>query len=925
MKKILKIVAIIFLALFVFLLLVPVLFKNKIVTKAKTEINNSVNARVEFADVSLSVFKGFPDLAFQLDQLSVVGIEQFEGDTLLALDKLYAELGLMSVLFGDEMKLKSIILDNPLIYTKIGPDSTANWDIVAASETTETEEPENEESSFNMALQRFEIINGRVVYTDVPYDMELRIEGLNALMTGDLGETITTLNIIATVDALSFDYEGIGYLNRAKLDWQANMEANLDAFRFTFNKNRAVLNAIPLAFDGSLEMPEDDIITDIDFEAEDTDFKNLLSLIPAVYATDFEALDGSGSFAFHGFVKGTYNDSIMPAFAINLLTNGNRFAYPDLPESVENIAIDLFVEAPEGTYDEMTINLRKLHFEMANNPVDMALLAKMTANDTYLDGKIDGVLDLASIHDIIALDDTQMAGIITAALSFAGNLSDIENENYDLFKAEGGITINDLMYEATGTPKMLINKSEMDFSPQYANLKSFEAKVGESDFNLSGHIDNILSYVFEDEILTANFTLVSNLLNANQFLAEEDTLPEEAPADTVPLTAFEVPRNLDITFASTIQQLYYDNLDIQNVNGKIIVRDGQLILDELRMALLGGTMKANGSYDSRNIARPVVDVRFGITGFDIPEMFRTFNTVEKLAPLAQHCTGNISASIQMQGAVNQDLSPDLNTISMAGSLSSGNIAVVDAPVFNLMSERLKSERFKNPALRDVNLEFTMENGTLEVEPFDLKMGGQTATVHGKQHLDKTMEYAVNTTFEATKAATLINNFTADNTMGNEVDVEVVIGGTLDKPEITAVRSTTVSQAIEDVVEETIEEGVENIQDEAEEILAEAREKARKLVEDAENEADRIERQAREAADKILDEAENEGQRLIDEANGPVAKRLAEKAAEELMEKARQRADEKINNARQRAQQHINDAQKEADDIIKEAEKQTEAM
>ena len=45
----------------------------------------------------------------------------------------------------------------------------------------------------------------------------------------------------------------------------------------------------------------------------------------------------SGQAIFNGFVKGTYNNSQMPAYRINLDIKNGFFQYPDLPKPVKNI------------------------------------------------------------------------------------------------------------------------------------------------------------------------------------------------------------------------------------------------------------------------------------------------------------------------------------------------------------------------------------------------------------------------------------------------------------------------------------------------------------------------------------------------------------------------------------------------------------
>ena len=64
MKTFLKIFGIIIVIIIAAAILLPIIFKGKIVEIAKTEINKSVNAKVDFADFSLSLIKSFPNFNF---------------------------------------------------------------------------------------------------------------------------------------------------------------------------------------------------------------------------------------------------------------------------------------------------------------------------------------------------------------------------------------------------------------------------------------------------------------------------------------------------------------------------------------------------------------------------------------------------------------------------------------------------------------------------------------------------------------------------------------------------------------------------------------------------------------------------------------------------------------------------------------------
>jgi hypothetical protein len=62
-------------------------------------------AKVDFKDVSLSLFRHFPKISISLDELSVVGTNEFSKDTLIAAKTLDASVNLISAIKGKDIKV----------------------------------------------------------------------------------------------------------------------------------------------------------------------------------------------------------------------------------------------------------------------------------------------------------------------------------------------------------------------------------------------------------------------------------------------------------------------------------------------------------------------------------------------------------------------------------------------------------------------------------------------------------------------------------------------------------------------------------------------------------------------------------------------------------------------------------------------------
>ena len=81
MKKGLKISAAIIGIIIVLLLVLPFMFKDKIIGIVKDEANKMLNAKLEFEDLDISFFSHFPKASIELKNFSLSGTGDFEGDT----------------------------------------------------------------------------------------------------------------------------------------------------------------------------------------------------------------------------------------------------------------------------------------------------------------------------------------------------------------------------------------------------------------------------------------------------------------------------------------------------------------------------------------------------------------------------------------------------------------------------------------------------------------------------------------------------------------------------------------------------------------------------------------------------------------------------------------------------------------------------
>ena len=125
MKKFVKIAAIVVAVILAVALIVPFALRGKIADIVKREANEMLAAKLDFEKLDISLLRHFPNASLDLKGLTLVGVDRFEGDTIVAAQRISVVVNVMS-LFGDEgFEVTKIILSEPALHAHKLADAVA--------------------------------------------------------------------------------------------------------------------------------------------------------------------------------------------------------------------------------------------------------------------------------------------------------------------------------------------------------------------------------------------------------------------------------------------------------------------------------------------------------------------------------------------------------------------------------------------------------------------------------------------------------------------------------------------------------------------------------------------------------------------------------------------------------------------------------
>jgi hypothetical protein len=854
-------------------LALPFMFKGKIIQAIKDGANKNINAKLEFSDVSLSLLRNFPNLSLGIENLSIINVEPFAGDTLIYAKDLNVVIDLMSVISGDKISIRKISAANPVMNFLVTKEGKANWDI-AKQKKTEPSAP-SEPSQFKVNLKKYSVTDGNILYDDKSLGFRLQLEGVNHTGSGDFTQDLFTLSTKTLAEKASVNYGGVNYLSNAKADIDADLDMDMKNMKFTFKDNKARINELELSFSGWLAMPKQNIDMDLKFGVAKSEFKNFISMIPAVYKAGTKDLKSSGTLAFDGFAKGTYSEKTIPGFGINLKIQKGMFQYPSLPAAVSNVNVDLKILNPDGVTDHTVVNLSNLHAEVAGDAFDARLLLKTPVSDPDIDAAMKGKINLANMQKIVPLDKgTELNGTIAADFSAKGKYSTVQKKNYEDFDAHGTIQVSGLTYTSEGKPKTTINEMKLTFNPKEVALNSFSSKVGASDFSASGSLQNFIAYALKGETLTGNLQMSSSLIDLNEWMT--GTPAQQATKDTTKLSVIEIPANIDFTFSAAVKKLLYENMVMENVKGNLVVRDKAVSMKDVYMQLLDGSMVMNGKYDTKEPKKPTFNFDMAISDFDVQKTGATFVTVQKMAPIVKNCSGKFSSGMKAEGLLDQHMSPVMESLNGFGNLKTSTLIVQNFTPLVKVADALKMEKLKKLDVQPVNLTFKFANGRVHVDPFDVSLGGFKSKVGGSNGFDQTIDYTIASDIPRDAfggaASSVLTNLTSKTgvSAGETIPVEMKIGGTVTNPTVSTDLNKLAAKAMDDLKVKAKEE--------LDKKKKEAEDKAKAEVDHAKKEA---EDKAKAEADKLKKDAEAKAKAESDRLKKEAEDKLKNQAGDKL--------------------------------------------
>ena len=311
---------------------------------------------------------------------------------------------------------------------------------------------------------------------------------------------------------------------------------------------------------------------------------------------------------------------------------------------------------------------------------------------------------------------------------------------------------------------IIIDDSDFALSGNITNLKNFAKGRGLLRGNLKfqseqTNIDQLMDLVnglgannqSTDEIVitddNTDFALADNSQTVEtQYIASQsDTLSTLNSQLSTPNDPFIVPKKVNITLDTHIKKAIFGNHDIENLGGRLTIKDGEAILEQMGFTTDAAEMQLTGIYRSERRNHLFAGLDFHLLNIDIAKLIDLVPQIDTIVPMLSSFAGRAEFHIAAETYLRADYSPKMSTLRAAAALEGKDLVLLDSETFSTIAKYMMFNKKTENKVDSISVEMTVFRNEVDLYPFLISMDKWQAVLSGRHNLDNSFNYHISLT------------------------------------------------------------------------------------------------------------------------------------------------------------------------------------
>lgn len=726
--------------------------ESKIKDKVINTVYDKTEAEISFSDFELNMFSNFPNITLTLKDVLLSNISCPEEDILIKAKSVELIFSI-NRFFKGEYEITGTKLHNAKFYPRQYSDGRTNWNILKKEKENETEMQnigisyveKEENSSVKFKFNKILLEDCLLVYRNDKADIVVKLDNWNSLLSESYSNNNTLFKLKSSVRELTLSIKGIPCLSKIKGSADAIIKSNPERSRFSIEDNNILLNDLKATLKGFLNIEnKDNIDYSLNIETpEDTNFKDILSLLPFFYTREFENLKTTGTVSAGGFMNGTLGEKQYSAFNYNLKIDNASLHYLTLPQAISDIDICMDISRAGGTYNNIKVVIDKFNVKSGENSLSARINTVIPENNPYIEALFKGDIDLSSIKHVYPLDkDTELTGKLKANLNIVSYLSGFEKEQTKKIY-NGFVSAEDIIYKSTNTPGIIITDMGLTVGPEYTVNSSGNIVIGNNRLSVTGHFDNITPYLLSNKPLNGHINIKSDYINFGEFSGKSKQSFNNNTVNNTSLSlnhkSFRIPAGINILVDADINRALIGNLDFFDIKAEMSSDSRSLNINRATAGVLDGIIKISGQYMPSPVSPDFIKLNLNLEKASISKTIEAMNKHQEMSSLSSNISGEYSIDMNINTKSKKNGIALLPDKVISGICKIYDLTINDADNLTRLLSIPKYNTHDPFVVNNITIPFKINKERLETELFLISAENYgSMSLEGSIGLDKTI-------------------------------------------------------------------------------------------------------------------------------------------------------------------------------------------
>ena len=318
-----------------------------------------------------------------------------------------------------------------------------------------------------------------------------------------------------------------------------------------------------------------------------------------------------------------------------------------------------------------------------------------------------------------------------------------------------------------------LSNVDITFNSQRLDVNNLEYRVGKSDLQLTGALDNINSTLLgrKAKPLTLTLKARSKTLDLNELMAamyrgsnfsaegegrislagvsdddEESiqrTIESSTSADSDTLHyAILIPKNIVMDIDLRNDTTYYSDFVLHNLHSSIGMKNGVLNLHDLSAKSNDGDMRLDLVYATASSNNIGIGMLLDMHNIKVNRFINLMPEIDSIMPMLKGVDGVINARLAATTRVDSLMNVIMPTTTAALNISGKNLVLLDNETFREIAKMLRFKNREKNMIDSLSVEVTAYDAQIDVYPFIISMDRYKLGVVGWNDFDTNYKYHI---------------------------------------------------------------------------------------------------------------------------------------------------------------------------------------